>query len=364
MKKNTISIKGAYPPRIGGISVHNARLASTLADDGMLGCVYSISISGENSESRINVKSAHYPWVRYEIIRSLLWFLNDGIRDRSKIIHLHGHPAWESPTLLLLLLSGKRLVYTIHDQMMFSNPEEIPKLMLYLFKKALRKKRIRWIAVNNNIKLQLIGLNADSSLISVIPAYVPTKIMNGQLNAEIEDFMGSRSKILSVYANTIRNLNNKDLYGIDLAIRALAKVKTFDNNVGLVISIPNEDRTNLINAYTQIIEELKLSENVLLFLKPVNDPLKLWRCSDIVLRPTLTDGDSLVVREAISQNTYLIASDCVERPSEAILFKSEDVEDLVVKIIETLKKESKTNTTSTESNYSLLKDVYNSLLHS
>ncbi len=85
--------------------------------------------------------------------------------------------------------------------------------------------------------------------------------------------------------------------------------------------------------YFKLINGLQISENVLLFLKPLNNPTLLWRKSDIVLRPTLTDGDSLVVREAINEGTYVIASDVTERPEDVILFKSENIDDLSNKII-------------------------------
>jgi len=68
--------------------------------------------------------------------------------------------------------------------------------------------------------------------------------------------------------------------------------------------------------------------------------VRLIEKSDIVLRPTNTDGDALTIREALYLNKTIIASDVVNRPSGTILFKSRDTNDLKMKIIESIKPES------------------------
>ena len=58
--------------------------------------------------------------------------------------------------------------------------------------------------------------------------------------------------------------------------------------------------------------------------------------SDLVVRPTNTDGDSLSIREAIFLGKPVITSDVVERPDGSILHRNRDVDDFEEKIIETL----------------------------
>jgi glycosyltransferase involved in cell wall biosynthesis len=54
--------------------------------------------------------------------------------------------------------------------------------------------------------------------------------------------------------------------------------------------------------------------------------------SDIVLRPTNTDGDSLTIREALFLGKPILASDVVARPPGTIIFKTRDVQDMIQKL--------------------------------
>ncbi|WP_372948072.1 hypothetical protein [Mariniphaga sp.] len=356
-----ISIKGTYLPAIGGISTHLSRLARKLNAEEILHYVYSTnSLNGYHDEN-IKLIDVSYIKLRYGVFKSLLWVFRHGITDHSKCFHFHGHPIWESPTLFLMLLFKKNIVYTIHDQMMLAEIDNLPKSLVLLFKNIIKNKCIYWIAVNVNIQEQLIKLEPNVKNISVIPAFIPAISTNEPLNHEIEIFLKSKSHTISIYAHSTRLFEGKDLYGIDLAIKSLAKVRETFPKVGLVISIPGDIIDDQINKYQKLIFNLQLTDNVLLMFQPVNNPMNLWKRSNIVLRPTLTDGDSLVVREALSQNTHLIASDVVSRPEGTILFKSEDINDLYLKIVETLNtNESKATNISSPDNYELIKSVYNS----
>lgn len=50
--------------------------------------------------------------------------------------------------------------------------------------------------------------------------------------------------------------------------------------------------------------------------------------SDIVLRPTATDGDALSVKEGLYLKKKVIATDIVDRPDGVVLFHYNDAESL------------------------------------
>jgi glycogen(starch) synthase len=54
--------------------------------------------------------------------------------------------------------------------------------------------------------------------------------------------------------------------------------------------------------------------------------------SQVFIRPTFEDGDSISVREALSLGVPVVASRVGMRPDGAILFHPGDVEDLISKI--------------------------------
>lgn len=59
--------------------------------------------------------------------------------------------------------------------------------------------------------------------------------------------------------------------------------------------------------------------------------LELWllyKRVDLVVRPTLTDGDALNVTEALFFNCPVIVSYVAKRPADTICFKYRDIDDL------------------------------------
>jgi hypothetical protein len=59
---------------------------------------------------------------------------------------------------------------------------------------------------------------------------------------------------------------------------------------------------------------------------------KLIELSDIVIRPTNADGDSLSIREALYFQKPIIASDVVKRPTGTITFKTRNFDDFMLQL--------------------------------
>ena len=85
-----ISLKGPYPPNIGGVSIHISRLAKLLYKDGILGKVYNTSPEKNREELEFEIYDASYPRLRYGIFQSMFWLIKFGLEDNSTIIHIHG----------------------------------------------------------------------------------------------------------------------------------------------------------------------------------------------------------------------------------------------------------------------------------
>ena len=94
--------------------------------------------------------------------------------------------------------------------------------------------------------------------------------------------------------------------------------------------------------------------------------MAFWKISDVFMRTTNTDGNSVSVLEALSVGTPVIATDCVERPTECILVKTRNMDDLLEKtiyVLENLESEKKKLTNSSFKGYAEdLYDVYESLV--
>ncbi len=100
--------------------------------------------------------------------------------------------------------------------------------------------------------------------------------------------------------------NANPLYGVDLAIQAVEQARRSGRTFHL--DILSYGAKPLIRdhlpSWAKIVEQL-----------PHRDLQERLAQLDILLRPTATDGDSLLVREALDAGCRVIASDVVPRPS-------------------------------------------------
>jgi glycosyltransferase involved in cell wall biosynthesis len=359
-----ISFYGSFLPDIGGISIHVSRMAELLKYEGLLGNIYSSSKLKYDDSSLFIVKNVSYSLLRYGFFKSFIWFLVFGFRNRSAIIHFHTNPIWDAVTLwFLTTVANRKIVCTLHDQMMLENIEKYPFLFRFTFKKLFSKKNIRWIAVNYIIKEQLEKLNSNRNEIYVIPAYIPVSYIPNHKDNEIENFILNKEKTIVIYAHSTALYEGKDLYGIDLAIKAMKEVKLQFPSIALIVCIPGEASVSQLECYKILIKDLNLNDEIFFNLKPLNNAIGLLQKSHILLRPTLTDGDSLMVREALSVGTFVIASDIVKRPEGVFLFESENLNNMVFKMTEVLgfvKVRSSLSSHQVDNNYLLIKEVYSS----
>jgi len=353
---------GNYPPPIGGISTHIKQLSQKLYENNMLEYVYSY-LKDEVPDAPSYVKCAllkNKMILKYGIFSSLICVVKQLIKDKSDIIHFHHAPIWESISFLVLMLcSRKKIVITIHDQFqLLDNYPRILKSGFNLLQKF--SKRIKWIAVNENIKKQLEDLNIFSEDIFVIPAYIGSP-NNDTLPDEILSFLSGRSLKISFYAYSI-SLNDHDLYGVAQVVKVSKLLKNIIPDFGLVMCLPNSDimMHDLINE----IKNEDLESNILIVTTPLSSMVPLFKQTDIYLRPTTTDGDSVSIREALDSNCLVIASDAVNRIDSCVIYKLNDTSDLLKKILNVCQRRNRlykiSIVNSQDSSFRSILDVYNS----
>jgi glycosyltransferase involved in cell wall biosynthesis len=118
-------------------------------------------------------------------------------------------------------------------------------------------------------------------------------------------------------------------YGFDLLVAGLARLKRLHPSVGCLVMGTGEQRAEA----GKRVRESGLEESVLLLGDVNHDAcLALISACDLFLRPTLEDGDSISVREALSLGVPVVASRVGTRPPGAILFQAGDVEDMLAKV--------------------------------
>jgi len=319
-RKNKIKIAllGSYPPPYGGVSVHIKRLHQFLTNkENIESYVYNFSstISGNNI---INMKEV-YNWLK-------ILFL------KQDIYHCHitsMHWVWLTIFYVYSKINRARFIITYHS-LRFTKKDFalLPRIILkQIFNDT------KYIVVSNNIiKNTLKSLGANCKNIKVIPAFIPDTSNLNPLPNIITEFIQNHSPVLSSYAYSIINIQKKDLYGVKMIIEACYELVEKYPNIGFVVCITHSNK-NDINAINTLIKYKGISDNILVYNKAIEGLHALWGRSDIYLRPTLSDGDSVALRESIYLKTPSIASDCVKRPPNVILFKNDNVESFIEAIV-------------------------------
>lgn len=325
-----ISLYGPFPPNIGGVSAHVQRLAMRLRVDDNFQNIF-VNNGGFSSTCKypdycIDVSDGSRLNLLKRIRNAKL--ISKGVFD---VLHIHGSIYWDYIFVLILTrVYNKNIVFTLHDQIQLDKCRII-LWITRLFYMLLPSKKLHFIAVNPNIKDQLISIGIKESYIKIIPAFLKEN-NEEELDENLVDILKQNSIKLLLYAPSLLTQENFDIYGIATTLEMYSRlIQQNITSLMLLICVPSgvEEKIlkNVLSNYT--IDQ----SSFFVYKKPVNNMGKLLELCDIYLRPTSTDGDSLLVREAILNQCVVVASDIVMRPQKTILFKTSNIDDFFNKMV-------------------------------
>jgi glycosyltransferase involved in cell wall biosynthesis len=303
---------GPYPPPHGGVQTNLVAIRRYLMSRGTP--CYVINLTRHR---RPDGGGVHYPRGAAAVLRLLL-------RLPFTVAHLHigGDLA---PRLLLLgliccLLPRVKTVLTFHSGGYPTSPEG-RTARPWSWRGFVLRRFDRLIAVNR----QLHGLFVDkfgvpAERVRFILPYAPPGDVSGVcLPPHLEEFFGSHQPVLLSMGWL------EPEYDFPLQIEALGTVRESFPQAGLVIL--GEGR--LEGPLRRLIQATPYPEAVLLGGDISHDTaLAAIARSDIFLRTTLYDGDSISVREALHLGTPVIATDNGMRPPGVTLVPFSDVSSL------------------------------------
>lgn len=287
MNNDEILILGALPNScgIGGVTIHIERLCKSLEARNYSFIVYDYKVH--------NIFAILYKIVTHTII------------------HVHA----SNPILRILHVSiakllGKKVVFTVHGNLgRFSTlKNQLDKLAVIfcdipvLINQQSFDKAIQW-----NKRSQILSAFIPPQEKGFLPHEIIKKINNAKVQKKI--IVSSNASIRS-FTNT-----GEEIYGINFLIDFFKKEKDYV----LIVSDPS-------GQYTRRYKK-ELFENIL-FVTGVHSFYTLMQHSDIMIRNTATDGDSLSVREGLYLHKKVIATNRIDRPEGVILFNYNDADSL------------------------------------
>jgi glycogen synthase len=310
-----VLLVGNYPPPFGGISVHVQLLQRMLLRKGIDSKVLNLDPKAQESEEYIRV------------VGYFDFFLKLIQACRGRIIHLHTNGHNNKSWIIALacswigLLVGRGSLFTIHSGMAPEYLAQSGILRRLLVRLALLPQSMV-VCVNGQIRSALGRLGFDLRKTLMMPAFLFDEQEMEQLDAVLERELSRFKPLLSLVAFF------REEYGVEFMIEALGRLAEQYPNIGCVVMGSGEGERKL----RRLAAKKGIAERMI-WLGDLNhgECLNVIKQSAIFVRPTLIDGDSVSVREALKLGVPVVASDVGYRPPEVLLFNRADVEDLVTK---------------------------------
>lgn len=130
-------------------------------------------------------------------------------------------------------------------------------------------------------------------------------------------------------------------------------------NVCCIFTVSNIDTNDSYFKHCKDLIKKNNIENNFLLISGHHSFPRIITKSDIIIRPTTTDGDALTIREALWFNKSIIASNVVKRPQGTIIFKNRDLADLIEKVVNTINEKTHTSKQNTSNYTSFYLSLYN-----
>jgi glycogen synthase len=301
-----ILLIGPYPPPHGGVSVHVSGIHLQLIAAGV--------------RCRVLDTSRDRPGLGFGIV-----LLRHAWQGWTLHVHTNGHNLKSWLVALGCGLAGKSsggCILTLHSGMApgYLRAASTWRRSLAAFVCSLYT---RVICVSDEIRSAILSLGLPAHRTEIVPACLSTERTEVALDASILAWIGRHQPLFST------TLFFRPEYGFDLLATAVARLRLRYPSVGCLVMGSGEQREEA----ERKIHETGLEENVFLLGDVNHDAcLALMSASDVFIRPTLEDGDSTSVREALSLGVPVVASRIGTRPPDAILFQPGDVGEMLSKI--------------------------------
>lgn len=320
-KPARIALIGSYPPPHGGQSVHIENLKRYLDSQGLEVVVFNTGSNKQNPDSSvISVRSA--------------WELFNALYKRGpfKLLHVHVTDQRNRGKLVPVAVGAKLTstpwIATIHSGnsvAIGAQDSGVPRLAARLLLGAATKL----IAVNAAIERHLNKLTQTQTAVTIVPFSLADQ--RAPLPAALDAFLRAHDPVMvcvGLYEPT---------YGFDQAVRLLQAMRKTHPEMGLLL-IGEKSRAQWCET---LIRELQLESNVYLCGDLEHEAcLTAISRTALFLRPTLYDGDSLSVREALALGVPVVATATDFRPEGVVVYSREDEHDLQNKALAALARAS------------------------
>lgn len=303
-------VLGPLPPPLGGVSVHVQRVIARLKEQ-------------RNDVAHVDTCAEYrYRFFIIYILRLLLllcW-------HRPDQVHLHTLYLSNGLCELQWIMRLKKMLH--YDVLLIEHD------CRYLYKRSEKWKR-RLNELLPHVAQQIFIGNvtaqsyADNNMVSaqksatesafLPPDEIEEQAILASYPQELFQFMENHSPLLLANAFQLSLLDGKDLYGFDSCIELLWKVKMIHHNVGFIFVLGSIGNQLYYQQLLQMIAAYDLTDNCY-FLIGQRQLWPLHKKIDLFVRPTLSDGASVSIEEALWIGKPVIATNVCQRPAQVAVY--------------------------------------------
>ena len=339
-KKYFVKMFASIPPTYGGLSVYVKRLTLALNKNGYpSGAFYRF-------DEIVGFPTKLHCMLDPMIKHARSWMVLPEFPRLYKackpyqIIHSHLNFRTVFCMWIIHKLQNKPMVFTVHNQMIEREFAGTNALDRYCLRSLFKDKRVQFVTVNENGKSQLEAKYKFANEVKVVGPYLPP-VEIGQpedyLSEELVYFIRTHKQFILFYAESFAYNDGKEIYGTDTTIDAFIKLKKEFPELALVFCMPNMNDAEHLGRLKELINCEGYNNDVYWQTTGISEMWPLIKGASLYLRPTSTDGDSVMLREALGLGLQSLASDAAFRPEACVTYKYGDKSDLINKAMQMLR---------------------------
>jgi len=303
-----ILLIGSFPPPFGGVSVFLKRYKQKLTAEGHSVVVLDPTKVNNSrlllellTTSRYDLISLHYPSLPVmRVLRSL------GVARKTEV--------WDHNWRLLAEWNTRR-------RHAYSSFLGLCRRLIIVTPELEKYYEEHGVTTPVETVVRQPFLPPDEGDERAILASYPTSILA---------FIDRSRPLLIANAFRITFLKDLDLYGLDMCVKLITKLKRERPDVGLVFLLGEVGDAGYLETIKREITDKDIESNFH-FLTGQKELWPLLKRADLMVRPTTSDGYSLSVAEALHFGCSVVASDAVSRPADVLVFRSRDDNDFLQK---------------------------------
>jgi hypothetical protein len=148
-----------------------------------------------------------------------------------------------------------------------------------------------------------------------------------ELPKPLKTFLQAHQPVIATQGFFGSFLQGKHVYRFDLIGQMLARCREQYPRLGVVTMISQTSCPQFREEILALRREWKLESSWFFQEMPI-PAVKVYQQSDVFLRPTETDGDSVSIRECLDMGIPVLASNAVSRPAGCVLFEQGELNSL------------------------------------